>query len=354
MAVWGVPVAHEDDAERAVRAGLELVATVSAMGEDVGAAGLAMRVGIVTGEVAVTVGATARAWSPATPSTPPPGCRPPPSPVRCGWTRRPDHSAAAAIASTTSGAHLKGKAEPGPCGAPRRSWPDLGGGATHRRAGGAVHRPRHRAATGQGAVPRHRGVGTPAPGGDRRRAGDGQVPPRLGVREVHRRTQCGDSLASRSLSLLRRRGRVLGACGGRAHAARAHRGRCRRRGHGAVWTPAWSSSSPRRRNGTGFVPAWPSCSARSPSSALAREDLFAAWTTFLERVGGGDPVVFVIDDAQHADDGLLDFLDHLLDTARARNPRARPRPPRAVGPPVVAGRATHDRAFAWTRLTTRR
>jgi tetratricopeptide (TPR) repeat protein len=53
------------------------------------------------------------------------------------------------------------------------------------------------------------------------------------------------------------------------------------------------------------------------SSALAREDLFAAWTTFLERVGGGEPVVFVIDDAQHADDGLLDFLDHLLDTARS-------------------------------------
>ena len=37
MAVWGTPVATEDDAERAVRAGLDLVAAVSALGDDVGA-----------------------------------------------------------------------------------------------------------------------------------------------------------------------------------------------------------------------------------------------------------------------------------------------------------------------------
>ncbi len=57
MAVWGVPTAHEDDAERAVRAGLELVAMVGGMGEAVGVGDLALRVGIVTGEVAVTIGA---------------------------------------------------------------------------------------------------------------------------------------------------------------------------------------------------------------------------------------------------------------------------------------------------------
>src|SRR3954471_9267105 len=48
MAVWGVPTTHEDDAERSVRAGLELVAAAAALGPEVGIEGLAMRVGIVT------------------------------------------------------------------------------------------------------------------------------------------------------------------------------------------------------------------------------------------------------------------------------------------------------------------
>ncbi len=52
------------------------------------------------------------------------------------------------------------------------------------------------------------------------------------------------------------------------------------------------------------------------TATFTREDLFSAWTAFFERVGGGDPVVLVIDDAQHADDSLLDFVDHLLSTAR--------------------------------------
>ena len=53
MAVWGTPVAREDDAERAVRAGLDLVDAVRGLGP-----GIEARAGVLTGEAAVTIGAT--------------------------------------------------------------------------------------------------------------------------------------------------------------------------------------------------------------------------------------------------------------------------------------------------------
>jgi class 3 adenylate cyclase/tetratricopeptide (TPR) repeat protein len=56
MAVWGAPVAQEDDAERAVRVALELVDAVRALGERTGIA-LDARAAVATGEAAVTVGA---------------------------------------------------------------------------------------------------------------------------------------------------------------------------------------------------------------------------------------------------------------------------------------------------------
>ena len=57
MAVWGTPVATEDDAERAVRAALDLVAAVSALGDEVGALELRARAGVLTGEAAVNLAA---------------------------------------------------------------------------------------------------------------------------------------------------------------------------------------------------------------------------------------------------------------------------------------------------------
>ena len=57
MAVWGTPAATEDDAERAVRAALDLVAAVTALGDELAVPGLRARAGVLTGEAAVTIGA---------------------------------------------------------------------------------------------------------------------------------------------------------------------------------------------------------------------------------------------------------------------------------------------------------
>jgi len=47
-------------------------------------------------------------------------------------------------------------------------------------------------------------------------------------------------------------------------------------------------------------------------------DLFACWRAFLEALHStGDSVTMVIEDLQWADSGLLDFIEHLLEAARA-------------------------------------
>ena len=51
-------------------------------------------------------------------------------------------------------------------------------------------------------------------------------------------------------------------------------------------------------------------------TALSREELFAGWRLFVERLATENPVVLLVEDAQHADSGLLDFLDYLVDWVR--------------------------------------
>ncbi len=56
MAVWGAVTANEDDAERAVRAGLELVDMIDELGNEIGVPELALRAGVLTGEASVGPG----------------------------------------------------------------------------------------------------------------------------------------------------------------------------------------------------------------------------------------------------------------------------------------------------------
>ena len=58
MAVWGAPTTHEDDAERAVRAALDLVDAVGALEVRPGGPTLEARAAVMTGEAAVSLGAT--------------------------------------------------------------------------------------------------------------------------------------------------------------------------------------------------------------------------------------------------------------------------------------------------------
>src|SRR5437868_4770462 len=57
MAVCGAPVAHEDDAERAVRAGLAILEAIAELNEANSDLDLQVRVGINTGEAVVALGA---------------------------------------------------------------------------------------------------------------------------------------------------------------------------------------------------------------------------------------------------------------------------------------------------------
>ena len=46
-----------------------------------------------------------------------------------------------------------------------------------------------------------------------------------------------------------------------------------------------------------------------------REELFAAWRTFFERVAADHPAILLFEDLQWADPGLVDFIDHLMEWA---------------------------------------
>ena len=317
MAVWGVPTAHEDDAERAVRAALELVTSVSELGETLGLADLALRAGVVTGEVAATVGATDQGMVAGDPVNTAARIQSAASPGEVWVDANTRALTAAAVTYLDVGEHaLKGKAEP----------------VRLFHAGTVV--------AAVGGLQRVDGLEAPLAGRDRElrllkelfHATEESGRPRLVVLD-------GEAGVGKTRLAWEFEKYVDGL----SSPTKWHRGRCLSYGDGvAFWALA---EAVRARLGlldedpdvvaadalghalSEYVEdpderAWMRPRLASlmgeETGDFLREDLFAAWTRFFERVSGGTkPVVLVIDDGQYADTGMLDFLEHLLGNARA-------------------------------------
>ena len=152
MAVWGAPVAREDDAEQAVRAALELVDAASQLPGPDGPP--LLRAGVLTGEAAVTLGSTGEAMvagdlvntASRFQSAAPPGAVLVGDATHRAASRR-DHLRAVRRARAEGQASARGGVASPACRGRSRRGPPVGG------ARGAVRRPRRRAPAAQGPVP---------------------------------------------------------------------------------------------------------------------------------------------------------------------------------------------------------
>jgi class 3 adenylate cyclase/predicted ATPase len=320
MAVWGTPVAAEGDAERAVRAGLDLVVAVADLGAEAGVPGLAARAGVVTGEVAVTLGAAGEgmvAGDAVNTASRVQAAAEPGSVLVDTATQR---LAGGGVGFAEAGEHaLKGKAEPQELWRAVRVLAGVGGSQrvdgleaplTGRDAELRTIRELFHAAA-ERRVPRLVLVSGPA-GVGKSRLGWEFEKYTDGLREDvwWHRGRClsyGDGVAFWALAeIVRQRLSIAEEDPADAAAEKLTAGLDR-----FVPDPgegAYAGVRLARLLGVDF--------AGDGGGPLSREELFAGWRLFFERLAAVQPAVLVVEDAQYADAGLLDFLDYLVDWVR--------------------------------------
>ncbi|HYM83329.1 MAG TPA: adenylate/guanylate cyclase domain-containing protein, partial [Candidatus Dormibacteraeota bacterium] len=309
MAVWGAPVAREDDAERAVRAGLELVDAIPSLGTSIQA-----RVGIATGEAAVTVGAVnqgmvagdlvntaSRLQSVAAPGT-----------VLVGeGTRRA--SERAVVYEAAGDQALKGKTEV------VAAWRAL------------------RVVAERGGRNRSETLEAPFVGRDTELR---LLKDLFHLTAAERRARLVSVLGPAGIGKTRLAWELAKYADGLVEGVWWHDGRSPAYGDGITF---WALGE-MVRGRCGLLETDDEATTRAKVAAtlerhvpdeserrwvepallalLGREvatpteGLFGAWRTFFERLAASGPVVLVFEDFHYADSGLLDFVDHLMEWSR--------------------------------------
>jgi predicted ATPase len=316
MAVWGTPVATEDDAERAVRAALELVAAVQGFGEEVGAPELQARAAVLTGEAAVTIGAEGQGM------------------------------VAGDLVNTAS--RMQAMAEPGSV---------YVGEATRRATEQIVayeHAGSHEVRGKSGLVPLWRalrivsgvrgslkseGLEAPFVGRDRELR---LLKDLFHAAAEDRKAQLVSVTGIAGIGKSRLAWEFFKYIDGLPQVTYWHRGRCLAYGEGVTyWALAdmvrWRcriaedegpSSALAKLQATldeylldeeerHFVePRLAHLLGLEEREAREREELFGAWRLFFERLAETNPTVLVFEDMQWADASLLDFVEYLLEWSR--------------------------------------
>jgi len=316
MALWGAPIAQEDDAERTVRAALDLVEAVAALGTDVGAPDLRARAGVLTGEATVNLAAkgegmvagdlvntASRIQSAAEPGA-----------VYVGEATK--HATESAVAYSDAGMHeLKGKAEL------LQLW----------RA--------RRVVAGVGGALKSEGLEAPFVGRDRELR---VVKDLFHDADDGGRAHLVSIVGAAGIGKSRLSWEFYKYMDGLTNLYRWHRGRCLSYGEGVAY---WALAEMVRGRAEIVEGEEPSSAQAKLHATVERyvtdpeerrwveprlahllgleergvrekEDLFAGWRLFFERMAEERPVVMSFEDCQWADASLLDFVDYLLDWSR--------------------------------------
>ncbi|MGB9111712.1 MAG: adenylate/guanylate cyclase domain-containing protein [Acidimicrobiales bacterium] len=315
MAVWGAPVANEDDADRAVRAGLELVSAVANYGTEHAKVLLKARVGVVTGMVATTdlpeeglvVGDRVNTASRIQAAAPPGHCY-----VDEATRRATD---ASVVYADVGERELKGKTEP------VRLFEAL------------------RVVAGVGGALRSEGLEAPFVGRDRELR---LVKDFFHAAAEESRAHLVSVTGMAGIGKSRLAWEFYKYMDGLSSLFRWHRGRCLSYGEGvAYWALAEmvrgraeilegedTASAAEKLHASvaehvsdlaeqqWVEPRLAQLIGLEERSARDKEDLFAAWRLFFERMSERYPVVMSFEDMQWADASLLDFIEYLLDWSK--------------------------------------